>query len=207
MLSGLAPVTLPNMADTFEVGLVRLTIEDTVRVAREGAPVRIAAPALARIAQGRLRLEELMARGERIYGVNTGVGGNVGISLPAEKMELLQHNLVRHLGCATGQPLPSDVVRAAMLLRLGHVFDRRFGGPPGIGRSAGRAAEPRHHAGGAALRIGGRERRPDALRLYRARAGGNGRGRIRGPPYGRRGSARSRRFAAHPRSRPRKAWR
>ena len=57
------------MADTFEVGLVRLTIEDTVRVAREGAPVRIAAPALERIAQGRLRLEELMARGERIYGV------------------------------------------------------------------------------------------------------------------------------------------
>ena len=106
------------MAETFEVGTARLTIEDTVRVAREGAEVKIAAPALGRIAQGRLRLDELMARGERIYGVNTGVGGNVGISLPAEKMELLQHNLVRHLGCATGQPLPNDVVRAAILLRL-----------------------------------------------------------------------------------------
>jgi phenylalanine ammonia-lyase len=106
------------MADTFEIGTARLTIEDAVRVAREGAEVRIAAAALERIAQGRLRLDELMARGERIYGVNTGVGGNVGISLPAEKMELLQHNLVRHLGCATGQPLPNDVVRAAMLLRL-----------------------------------------------------------------------------------------
>ena len=106
------------MADTFEVGTAGLTIEDAVRVAREGAKVRIAAVALKRIAQGRLRLDELMARGERIYGVNTGVGGNVGISLPAEKMELLQHNLVRHLGCATGQPLPNDVVRAAMLLRL-----------------------------------------------------------------------------------------
>ena len=59
-----------------------------------------------------------MTRGERIYGVNTGVGGNVGISLPPEKMELLQHNLVRHLSCATGHPLPADVVRAAILLRL-----------------------------------------------------------------------------------------
>ena len=106
------------MADTFEVGMARVTIEDTVRVAREGAEVSIAAAALDRIAQGRSRLDELMARGERIYGVNTGVGGNVGISLPAEKMELLQHNLVRHLGCATGQPLPNDVVRAAILLRL-----------------------------------------------------------------------------------------
>ena len=106
------------MAETLEVGTVRLRIEDAVRVAREGAPVSIGAAALERIAQGRRRLEELMARGERIYGVNTGVGGNIGISLAAEKMDLLQQNLMRHLSCASGQPLPNDVVRAAMLLRL-----------------------------------------------------------------------------------------
>ena len=106
------------MAEALEVGASRLTIEDTVRVAREGVPVRIAAAAGARIAQGRARLEDMIARGERIYGVNTGVGGNIGVSLPAEKMELLQQNLVRHLSCATGQPLPNDVVRAAILLRL-----------------------------------------------------------------------------------------
>ena len=33
-------------------------------------------------------------------------------------METLQHNLVTYLGCATGAPLPTDVVRAAMLLRV-----------------------------------------------------------------------------------------
>jgi len=106
------------MADPLELGKARLSIEDTLRVAREGAEVRLSAAARERIAQGRRRLDELLARGERIYGVNTGVGGNVGISLPAEKMELLQLNLVRQLGCATGQPLAIDVVRAAMLLRL-----------------------------------------------------------------------------------------
>jgi phenylalanine ammonia-lyase len=106
------------MADLFEIGEGRLSIEDAVRVAREGAEVRLAAGARERIAQGRRRLDEMLGRGDRIYGVNTGVGGNVGISLPAEKMELLQLNLVRQLGCATGQPLPNDVVRGAMLLRL-----------------------------------------------------------------------------------------
>ena len=39
-------------------------------------------------------------------------------ALLPEQMELLQHNLVRHMSCATGQPLPSDVVRAATLLRI-----------------------------------------------------------------------------------------
>jgi len=95
-----------------------LSIEDVVRVARENAGILITEDARARIAKGRARLDELLARGERIYGVNTGVGGNVGISLAPDQMELLQHNLVRHLSCATGAPLPNDVVRAATLLRV-----------------------------------------------------------------------------------------
>jgi phenylalanine ammonia-lyase len=100
------------------LGASPLTIEDAVRVSREGAPIEITADARSRIALGRRRLEEMIARGERIYGVNTGVGGNVNISLAPEQMELLQHNLVRHLACATGAPLPNDVVRAAGLLRV-----------------------------------------------------------------------------------------
>ncbi len=100
------------------VGADALTIEDVVRAARERAEVRFTGGARTRIANGRARLEELLAAGERIYGVNTGVGGNIGISLAAEQMETLQHNLVTYLGCGTGQPLPGDVVRAAMLLRL-----------------------------------------------------------------------------------------
>ena len=106
------------MAETLVLGAQPLTIEDVVRVARDHATVRIAGGARSRIANGRARLEELLAKGERIYGVNTGIGANVGISLAPEQMELLQHNLVRQLGCATGQPLPRDVVRAATLLRM-----------------------------------------------------------------------------------------
>jgi phenylalanine ammonia-lyase len=106
------------MPDTLSLGLRPLTIEDVVSAARDGAEVRIADAARARIALGHRRLQEMLARGERIYGVNTGVGGNVNISLAPDQMETLQHNLVRHLACATGQPLPGDVVRAAGVLRL-----------------------------------------------------------------------------------------
>ena len=106
------------MADRLEVGARALTIEDVERVARQGAEVRLAQGGGARIAKGRQRLEECLARGERIYGVNTGVGGNQGFTLAPEDMERLQHNLMRHLSCATGEPLPSDVVRSAILLRI-----------------------------------------------------------------------------------------
>jgi phenylalanine ammonia-lyase len=106
------------MPDILELGARALTIEDVVCVAREGAAVRIADAARARMSLGRRRLEELLAKGERIYGVNTGVGGNAGISLEPDQVELLQQNLIRELSCATGQPLPADVVRAAGLLRV-----------------------------------------------------------------------------------------
>lgn len=100
------------------LGLCPLTIEDVALVARQSAPFEIHSASRARIALGRVRLDELLARGERIYGVNTGIGGNVGISLAPDQMDLLQHNIVRQLSCATGQPLPRDVVRAAALLRI-----------------------------------------------------------------------------------------
>ena len=54
---------------------------------------------------------------KRIYGVNTGVGGNIKFDLAGEEAETLQRNIMRHLSCATGSPLPAETVRAAMLLR------------------------------------------------------------------------------------------
>jgi phenylalanine ammonia-lyase len=104
--------------DSIPIGLAPLTLEDVRRIARDAAPAVLSDAALARIAKGRAALEALLARGERIYGVNTGVGGNIKFSLTEAEAELLQYNIMRHLSCATGQPLPDDVVRGAMLLRL-----------------------------------------------------------------------------------------
>ncbi|MGH7926355.1 MAG: HAL/PAL/TAL family ammonia-lyase, partial [Candidatus Binatia bacterium] len=52
-----------------------------------------------------------------IYGVNTGLGGNVRFILPAQDLAKHQQNIFRFLICGSGEPLPEDVVRAAMLLR------------------------------------------------------------------------------------------
>jgi len=95
-----------------------LSIEDVEQTARHGRAVELAPTSRALIAKGRAALEAQLALGERIYGVNTGVGGNIKFELTADQAELLQHNIMRHLSCATGAPLPGDVVRAAMLLRV-----------------------------------------------------------------------------------------
>src|ERR1022692_648629 len=106
------------MPNSLVLGLRPISIEDVEDVARREARVEFAEPARSRIRQGRVKLEERLAAGDRIYGVNTGVGGNIKFALDAEQTERFQHNLMNHLSCGTGAPLPRDVVRAAMLLRL-----------------------------------------------------------------------------------------
>ncbi len=100
------------------IGEQPLSIEQVHAVSTDGSAVELARSARTRIEQGRAHLEKLLASGERIYGVNTGVGGNIFFQLGLEQAEMLQTNIMRHLSCATGQPLPAAVVRAAMLLRL-----------------------------------------------------------------------------------------
>jgi histidine ammonia-lyase len=95
-----------------------LSIEQVVSVARTGFYVQFSAAAEIRIRKSREHFEHRLAGGQRIYGVNTGVGGNVNISLDVERMHRLQQNVMSHLCCGTGTPLSEDLVRAATLLRL-----------------------------------------------------------------------------------------
>lgn len=106
------------MNDLVLIGGNPLTIEDAKAVARNRVRAGWSPGAVAQIAKGRAALDAFLARGERLYGVNTGVGGNIRYSLSVEEAGVLQGNLLKHLSCGTGQPLPDDVVRGAMLLRL-----------------------------------------------------------------------------------------
>jgi phenylalanine ammonia-lyase len=109
---------MPIPVSALVVGARALSLEDVEQTSRHARVVELAPASRALIIKGRAALEEQLARGERIYGVNTGVGGNIKFTLTPDQAELLQHNIMRHLSCATGAPLPVDVVRAAMLLRV-----------------------------------------------------------------------------------------
>jgi histidine ammonia-lyase len=93
----------------------RLSIEDVVAVAR-GAEVRISHDAVQRAERSRKALEAILESGEAVYGVNTGFGPLKSEIIPPEHQLELQENLVRSHAMGVGDPLPREVVRAAMLL-------------------------------------------------------------------------------------------
>ena len=99
-----------------EIDGASLTLEQTAEVA-DGAEVNLARGARARVETARRFVEDLVTRGEVVYGINTGFGALADVTIPAEKLRELQVNLVRSHSCGVGEPLPERVVRAMMLQR------------------------------------------------------------------------------------------
>src|SRR5216110_703595 len=94
-----------------------LSIPDVVAVARHGMRVAITPHALAAVTASRRTVEAAVARGDTIYGVNTGFGKLAHVRIKPEQTRELQRNLIRSHASGVGDPLPVDAVRAMMLLR------------------------------------------------------------------------------------------
>ncbi|MDE3062375.1 MAG: histidine ammonia-lyase [Acidobacteriota bacterium] len=94
-----------------------LTLAEIETAAVVRRPVRVAAPALERVAACRLRIEEIVAAGETVYGVNTGFGKLADVRIAPERLAELQLNLVRSHAGGVGQPLSEAESRAMVLLR------------------------------------------------------------------------------------------
>ncbi|HEX6107162.1 MAG TPA: histidine ammonia-lyase [Gemmatimonadales bacterium] len=95
-----------------------LAIGDVVRVAREPG-LRIGLDPSARDALVRSRglVEQAIASGQTIYGINTGFGKLANVRIAPDRLEQLQVNLIRSHAAGVGAPLAAGVVRAVMLLR------------------------------------------------------------------------------------------
>src|SRR5438046_9430175 len=94
-----------------------LSIADVAAVARHVDPVGSARHALAAVSAPRRIIEAAAARGDTIYGVNTGFGKLAHVRIKPEQTRALQLNLIRSHASGVGDPLPVDAVRAMMLLR------------------------------------------------------------------------------------------
>jgi histidine ammonia-lyase len=95
-----------------------LTIADVARVARDSsAVVQVDGEARSALARSRALVDRAIATGQTIYGINTGFGKLANVRIPPSQLDQLQTNLIRSHAAGVGRPLPTDAVRALMLLR------------------------------------------------------------------------------------------
>jgi histidine ammonia-lyase len=95
-----------------------LTIEDVVAVARRGEAVRLAPQSEEAIRRCRAMLERKVEAKEIMYGINTGIGELAEVVLDEDQMQRFQRYLIYNHAAGIGDPMPVEVVRAAMLGRV-----------------------------------------------------------------------------------------
>jgi histidine ammonia-lyase len=113
-----------------------LALPDLARWAR-GAPRPVVADdaALAALGRSRASVEAAIARGETLYGVNTGFGKLANVRIAPADLDQLQANLIRSHAAGVGAPLPDDIVRAMMILRANVLLRPTSGVRPDLVRA------------------------------------------------------------------------
>lgn len=104
-----------------------LTVGDVSRHSLSPSKVSVSPAALKRIRSSRRLVETWVSRGETIYGITTGFGELSTVRIGVEYIERLQMNLIRSHSAGVGDPLPREVVRAMIILRL-NALARGFSG-------------------------------------------------------------------------------
>ena len=96
-----------------------LTSSQLLSIIESGEQVRLRPSAIERIEkcfdyiQNRIKSSD-----ELIYGINTGFGSLCNTVISRENLQLLQENLIQSHACGMGNEVPSDIVKAILLLKV-----------------------------------------------------------------------------------------
>jgi histidine ammonia-lyase len=88
------------------------------RAIYRGAGARLDPASAPGIAESAAAVERILAKGEPVYGINTGFGRLASVRIDACDLETLQRNIVLSHAAGTGDPSPRSVVRLMLALKL-----------------------------------------------------------------------------------------
>ncbi|MCP4328200.1 MAG: histidine ammonia-lyase [Alphaproteobacteria bacterium] len=104
-----------------------LDFETMRRVSAGGLALDLSPEARSEIDAGYDVVRRVVGEGRRTYGVNTGFGALADRVIPEEDLEELQRRLVLSNACGTGGPLPDQIVRKILVLKIAALASGRSG--------------------------------------------------------------------------------
>ena len=97
----------------------RLTIEKAASLLEKGSRLQLSKESEEAIIKCRKFLDSKMGDiGRPVYGITTGFGSLCNISIPAEDLSQLQHNLVMSHACGIGETVRPEIVKLMLLLKV-----------------------------------------------------------------------------------------
>lgn len=107
---------MAELAETLIPG--KVTLKTLADIYRSEMPVKLAESAFPAMQNSATRIAEVAAGKAPTYGVNTGFGKLASIRIAPEDVATLQRNLILSHCCGVGKPLPANITRLIIVLKL-----------------------------------------------------------------------------------------
>ena len=107
------------MSDPHLITTIGLKLDELETILAERRPIALARDAQAAVKRSHAYLRDRLKQSDApIYGVNTGFGSLASTSVPRNKLGELQRNLVMSHACGSGEPVPAEIVRSMLVLKV-----------------------------------------------------------------------------------------
>jgi histidine ammonia-lyase len=100
----------------------KITIDDVVAVSRGNVPVSVSPEGNERVEKATRLIARWVREEKVIYGITTGFGALCNVLISKADTRALQRKILMSHAAGVGKPLPEDVVRAIMAIRLHDLF-------------------------------------------------------------------------------------
>ena len=106
----------------FSYGEDKLTFELSMEILSGSLDCHIGEDALKKINNSRKNIESILKSGDKIYGVNTGIGTLCSTIISNEDSSLLQENLLKSHAVGVGKNIPLEILGLGTKRSIGRNF-------------------------------------------------------------------------------------
>lgn len=115
------------MEKTFCYGIDRLTAGIALSIARGDIKGIINEDAQERILKSEADVRKIVAKGDTVYGINTGFGPLCTTIISAEDTQILQENILKSHSVGVGDPINTEIAKLMLILKL-HSLSQGYSG-------------------------------------------------------------------------------
>ena len=111
----------------FQFGIDHLTVGKLLAIADESLPAGFPDAAIQKINVSQHYVQQIVEKGESVYGINTGFGALANERISEEDTRELQHKILQSHSVGVGEAVPEEIARLMLLTKV-HALAQGYSG-------------------------------------------------------------------------------
>jgi histidine ammonia-lyase len=116
-----------SSTDTFLYGEEELSCSLALGIARGTVQGQLSHTARKRVRDSKLVVENIVEKGQAVYGINTGFGPLCTTNISKEETKILQTNILKSHSVGVGKPIKTELAKLMLILKI-HSLARGYSG-------------------------------------------------------------------------------